>query len=144
MKKLILLTLFITMNAYADLSGKWIGQGEWTFDGSGSHCFMNLAYAENKDTLSRSEGYFDCDMVGLSIPEAQFKKEGTKLLNENNEVVGSYIGNEINIHEAYNENIDILTTIQVQNLHMDYKEVWTEKDGTILYKITGRLFTNRE
>ena len=143
MKKLIIMISLLTANAYADLNGKWIGQGEWTFEGSGTHCFMDMSFEENEKELIRKPGSLDCDYVGLDILEETFTKDGTNLKNDRGEIVGSYVNNVINLKESYSESVDIFTTIKVDQLHFDYQEKWITKDGIDVYKIIGRLFTNR-
>lgn len=123
------------------LSGKWLGQGEWTYQGSGAHCYMNLEFEDTRDYLLRKGGYFDCGFVGLASEPAKFLKSGTQLLTEDGQPAGSYEGGVIKLNEAYSENVGIVTTIKVDGLHFDYSEIWTEKSGKELYVITGRLFT---
>lgn len=144
MKKIIFVILTLTsLNIFADLNGRWIGQGEWSYQGSGTHCFMQLTFVDTNQYLERKPGYFDCDMVGLDIYPAKFKKDGTKLLNANGDVVGSYIGNEVKIKEQYDDNVYINSTIRFDGLHFDYNESWIGSDNEEIYEITGRLFTNR-
>ena len=123
------------------LAGKWLGQGEWTYQGSGAHCYMDMEFEESADYLFRKSGYFDCSVVGLDIEPARFVKKGTQLLDQNGLVAGSYENNVITLNEAYNDNVDITTVIRVNGLHFDYSEIWREKDGSELYNISGRLFT---
>lgn len=144
MKKLGLILLFLSNIALADIGGNWIGQGEWTYQGSGTHCFMNMSFKDNTKYLERVSGYFDCDMVGLDITPAKFVKNGTDLLNENGEVVGNYIGNTITLVEDYSDTVKVHSTIKVDNLHFDYDESWIGSDGEEIYHINGRMFTNRD
>ncbi len=123
------------------LTGKWLGQGEWTYQGSGAHCYMNLEFTDSKNYLERKGGYFDCGFVGLASEPAKFAKQGTQLIAENGQVAGSYENNVITLNEAYSETVGIVTTIKVDGLHFDYSEIWTGSDGKELYVITGRLFT---
>ncbi|OGR62622.1 MAG: hypothetical protein A2X31_02300 [Elusimicrobia bacterium GWB2_63_22] len=123
------------------LTGKWLGQGEWTYQGSGAHCYMNLEFVDTKDYLERKGGYFDCGFVGLASEPAKFAKQGTQLIAEDGQVAGSYENNVVTLNEAYSENVGIVTTIKVDGLHFDYSEIWTEANGKELYVITGRLFT---
>ena len=123
------------------LAGKWLGQGEWTYQGSGAHCYMNMEFEEGADYLFRKGGYFDCSVVGLAIEPATFMKKGTQLLSPEGEVVGSYENKVITLNEAYNADVAIKTTIKVDGLHFDYSEIWLQKDGSELYNIHGRLFT---
>ena len=127
--------------AAAGISGRWLGQGEWTYQGSGAHCYMSMEFEEGADYLFRKGGYFDCEVAGLAIEPERFVKKGTQLLNQAGLAVGSYENNVIRLNEAYNDRVDITTTIRVDGLHFDYSEIWSEKDGSELYNIRGRLFT---
>jgi len=127
--------------AGAGLSGRWLGQGEWTYQGSGAHCYMSMEFEEGADYLFRKSGYLDCSVAGLDVEPARFIKKGTQLLNEDGSAAGSYDNNVITLNEAYNDNVDITTVIRVNGLHFDYSEIWREKDGSELYNISGRLFT---
>ena len=129
-------------SAAAGLSGKWLGWGDWTYQGSGTHCTsMSLEFEDGADYLFRKSGYFDCSVVGLNIEPARFVKKGTQLLDQDGAVAGSYENNVITLNEAYSENVSITTTIKVDGLHFDYSDIWHQKDGSELYNITGRLFT---
>ncbi len=128
-------------SAPAGLTGKWLGWGEWTYQGSGTRCDMSLEFEDGAAYLFRKGGYFDCSVVGLATEPARFVKKGTQLLDQDGKVAGSYEGGVITLNEAYNENVDIKTTIKVDGLHFDYSEIWTEKSGAELYNIQGRLFT---
>ena len=123
------------------IAGKWIGWGDWTYQGSGTHCDMNMDFEEGTDYLFRKSGYFDCSVVGLEVEPARFVKKGTQLLDQDGRVVGSYENNVIVLNEAYNADVGITTTIKINGLHFDYSEIWTKKDGSELYNIQGRLFT---
>jgi hypothetical protein len=127
--------------AAAGLSGRWLGQGEWTYQGSGAHCYMNMEFEDGADYLFRKAGYFDCSVAGLNIEPARFVKKGTQLLDQAGLVVGSYENNVITLNEVYSAEVDITTVIRVNGLHFDYSEIWREKDGSELYNISGRLFT---
>ncbi len=124
------------------LTGKWTGWGEWTYQGSGARCdMMTLTFDDGADYLYRKGGYFDCGFVALDSEPARWTKKGGLLLDAAGNEAGSYENGAVVLKEAYSENVDILTTIRVDGLHFDYREVWTEKSGRELYVITGRLFT---
>jgi hypothetical protein len=141
MRFLILMTLFISTNVFADISGHWTGQGEWTYEGSGQHCFMNMSFKENQNKIERVGGSLDCDMVSLGIDSLTLTRSGKDLLDENNNIVGSYENDTLKMTEAYSESVDIKTEIKVNGLHFDYQERWVLKTGDEIYNITGRLFT---
>ena len=127
--------------AAAGIAGKWLGWGEWTYQGSGTHCDMSMEFEEGADYLFRKGGYFDCSVVGLEVEPARFVKKGTQLLTEDGQAAGSYENNVIILNEAYSDTVGITTTIKVDGLHFDYSEIWHQKDGSELYNIQGRLFT---
>ncbi len=129
-------------NPENNLTGRWIGWGEWTYQGSGTRCdVMTLTFEDGKDYLDRKGGYFDCGMVSLAVEPARFVKKGTQLLDQGGAAVGTYENSVITLTEPYSESVDIFTTIKRDGLHFDYSEIWRLKDGSELYNITGRLFT---
>lgn len=139
---LVILSGFIVQASQAaSLDGLWTGWGEWTFDGSGTSCpTMQLHFKETQHFLERVKGYFDCQVVGLETYPAKWLKRGNTLMIPY-QAQGSYNGQQLKIKELYgNEGVSIQTSIQIEGLHMDYKEIWYEADGDVLYEITGRLF----
>lgn len=136
-----LLFTFISSSASAaSLHGIWTGWGEWTYDGSGTSCpTMRLRFKETQNFLERTAGYFDCQVVGLeTYPAKWFKREN--ILMTPTQAQGTYDGNNLKIKEFYGDGIQIITTIKAEGLHMDYQEIWYQKDGAVLYEINGRLF----
>lgn len=127
--------------AAGGLAGKWLGWGDWTYQGSGAHCQMSMEFEEGPDYLFRKGGYFDCSAVGLAVEPARFARKGAQLLDQDGNVAGSYENGVVTLNEAYSENVDIATVIKVDGLHFDYSEIWREKNGSELYNITGRMFT---
>ncbi|MDA8243320.1 MAG: hypothetical protein M0025_04280 [Elusimicrobia bacterium] len=123
------------------LTGRWLGWGEWTYQGSGARCDMKLEFEDTPDYLLRKGGYFDCGFAALASEPARFAKKGSQLLDEAGNPAGSYEGGVVTLREAYGADVSITTTIKADGLHFDYSEIWTVKDGSELYVITGRLFT---
>lgn len=129
-------------NPANNLTGRWTGWGEWTYQGSGTRCdVMWLAFDDKSDSLERKGGYFDCGFVGLASEPGRWTKRGSALFDAAGNEAGSYAAGAVVLKEAYSENVDIVTTIKVDGLHFDYSEIWTEKSGRELYVITGRLFS---
>ncbi len=129
-------------NPANNLTGKWTGWGEWTYQGSGTRCdAMWLTFDDKQGYLERKGGYFDCGFVGLASEPARWTKSGSVLLDAAGKEAGSYAAGAVTLREAYGENVDIVTTIKVDGLHFDYSEIWTEKNGRELYVIKGRLFS---
>lgn len=143
MKIILIVLSIISSNAYADLAGKWQGFGNWTYQGASDRCLMTLKFDDTKKSLIRHSSSFDCTMVGLEINEAEFAKSGNNLLDSEGKIVGTYQNNTITLSEPYSENVKINSIIKVDGLHLDYSEKWIEKDGSEIYDITGRLFTNK-
>jgi len=139
MKKLLILCfVLLSSTAFANLDGQWSGWGEWTFQGSGAHCYTFLSFNETNSSLKRNESVFDCDYATLNILEENWIKDGENLLIDG-VVVGSVVGNNYKFFENYSETVTIETLINVEGNHLDYKEIW-KASGNDLYVITGRLF----
>lgn len=136
----ILFLSLLSMNVFADLNGKWSGQGEWKFQGSGDHCFIQMSFEDSRDSLIRNGGYLDCSVVGQEIPGEQFFKFGNILKNKKGEIVGNYTDNLVRISEIYSDNVKIETVINLKDQHFDYSEKWMKMNGEEIYDINGRLF----
>jgi hypothetical protein len=141
-KKLFLsqfVILFSTLS-FASLQGQWSGWGTWTFDGSGTSCRdMRLSFDESAGALARSSGHFECDVVALDLPAQSWTKKGPDLLLDG-AAIGSVKGDVYQWTEPYNPTVSVRTTITVSGDHLDYQELWIQKDGSTLYDIEGRLF----
>ena len=131
--------LINTTLALAGLDGDWRGWGTWSYEGSGTPCNMDLSFRVSKDSFSRKSGYFDCTVVGLDLTPATFVKKGESLYDGEN-LVGKITENSLELTESYDENVTVRTTILADGHHFDYREVWTGKDGSQIYLITGRMF----
>jgi hypothetical protein len=136
------MTLANTNPAAGSFSGEWQGWGDWTYEGSGDHCDMYLTLSDSTTQFIRQRGQFNCTVVGLTIPQEAFLKNGKNLML-NQQVVGQINGDHVEFHEAYNPAVNVTTTMTVSARHLDYEEVWTQKDGAILYRIKGRLFKHQ-
>ncbi len=126
----------------ATFSGDWQGWGDWTYEGSGDHCDMYLTLSESATQFVRERGQFNCTVVGLTIPQQAFVKSGKDLML-NRQIVGQITADHVEFHEPYNPTVNVTTTMTVSALHMDYEEVWTQKDGSVLDRIKGRLFKHQ-
>lgn len=142
MTKLLTLafTLLLTSSAFANITGHWSGWGDWTYEGSGTHCYsMKLDLEETDGLLTRHGGYFDCQIVALDVAPAQWEKRGNNLLIDN-QIVGSITDKGLHLEEKYSEEVKIITDITYDGNHMDYTETWFNKDQIVVYEITGRFF----
>lgn len=134
------LLCFMCSVSFANVSGKWIGWGDWIYEGSGVHCnSMTMNFVETDKKLIREGGYFDCQVVGLDLTSGEWTKQGTNLLSDG-VVVGTITENSIHLTEQYSENVKIVSDISMDAGHFDYSEVWYDQDDIVIYEITGRLF----
>jgi hypothetical protein len=140
-KYLLSAVLFFCLQgaAEASVNGAWIGWGDWTFDGSGDHCDMTLNFKETATTLTRVSGHFACTAVGLALPAETWTIQNETLIS-NGEAIGKITEGLIEMREKYNDNVSIQTVMKIDGHHMDYEEIWTEKNNRVLYDIKGRLF----
>ncbi len=141
MKTMIsLLFLVASSVSYANVSGAWTGWGEWTYEGSGVHCdSMKLNFIESDNKLTRTGGYFDCQIVGLDVSPAEWTKQGNNLVSDG-EIVGTITDNTFHLTENYDEDVKVVSDIKIDGGHCDYSEIWYGKKGDVIYKIVGRLF----
>lgn len=139
-KILAVITFLWASVSMAGIAGEWTGWGEWTYEGQGTHCdSMKLNFVETNNKLTRTGGYFDCQVVGLDVNAAEWIKEGNNLLVDG-KIVGSMTDKTIHLTEAYDEQVKVVSDITIDGGHFDYKEVWLDKDNSEIYVITGRLF----
>lgn len=126
--------------SFANISGNWTGWGTWTYEGSGTHCdSMTLGFVETKDKLTRTGGYFDCQVVGLDIDPGVWTKQGNNLIVDG-AVVGTITENAIHVTEQYSDDVKIVSDIAIEAGHFAYSEIWYDKEDVVIYEITGRLF----
>lgn len=140
----LFLILFTSLGAWAQtagLQGKWIGWGEWTFDGSGTNCQMQMAFSESATELKRTGGYFDCNVVGLASDPKTWVIQGSDLL-EDGAVVGHIKNNFVQVSEAYSDTVHIVTTMKLNGSKMDYEEIWYIHGTEVLYRIIGEFRKN--
>jgi hypothetical protein len=128
-----------TLSFATGLDGQWNGWGTWTYDGSGTPCNMTISFAVTKNSFARTHGYFDCTVVGLDLTPATFVKKGEDLY-DGEILVGKMTDTKLELTENYDQNVTVKTSIIVDGLHFDYKEIWTGSDGNQIYVITGRMF----
>jgi hypothetical protein len=142
MKALFLvLGFFLTFPAFADVSGKWIGWGEWTYEGQGTDCkTMLIRYQETETEFKRLGGTFDCGIVVLHSDPLSWERRGNDLYLSGVKA-GVLYPNGFETSEPYNDEGTMVHTKFVrEGNHADYEERWVSKDGSEIYLITGRLF----
>ncbi|MGZ3788956.1 MAG: hypothetical protein ACXVLQ_10550 [Bacteriovorax sp.] len=140
--KLIVGILFLIMSSvsFANISGEWNGWGTWTYEGSGVKCNpMTLRFSETNNKLIRAGGYFDCEIVALDVSSGEWTKEGNNLLVDG-EIVGTITDHSVHLVEKYSETVKVVSDITINGLHLDYSEMWLDKDDVLIYEIKGRLF----
>lgn len=135
----LLLLLGFSLPAHAGIAGRWIGWGDWLFDGSGSHCDdVSLEFRETATVFERVGGHFGCEFVSLDMEPLALEKHGEELLL-NGRKVGIFSDTHYEWKEQYSENVKIKVTVERSGNHMDYLEEWTDQ-GKPLYQIKGRVF----
>lgn len=138
---LLIAALIFSLPAFADVSGRWIGWGEWTFQGQGTDCkTMLLSYAETSTEFKRLGGTFDCGVVVLHSDPLSWERRGNDLFL-NGVRAGALFPNGFETAEPYDDEGTMVHTKFVrEGNHADYLERWIGKDGEEIYLITGRLF----
>lgn len=141
MTKMIAAALLLWSSmSFADVSGKWTGWGDWTYEGSGTHCdTMTMGFVETATKLTRTGGYFDCQVVGLDVSPGEWVKQGNNLIDDG-KVVGTITDKTVHLVEQYSDTVKIISDISIEAGHFDYSETWYDKDDVVIYEITGRLF----
>ncbi len=150
MKKIIItIALTITLVAslaQANLSGNWVGWGEWTFDGSGVVCNpMEMTWLETKNTVEISNGYFDCEIVAMHLGKTKWTIKDQQLFDETEKNVGTYDGKIFSVYmPSPNENTTIHIRVdRTRPTSYDYQEVWFNKYEKV-YVIKGRFFNGQQ
>lgn len=137
----ILSTLLFSSQAQANLSGNWIGWGDWSYEGSATHCpEVRLLISETPTEIKRLSGHFECDYVSQDQGELRLTKKETDLWMDN-ERVGTQNGSHYEWIENYSPTIKIEVQIDRVAGHLDYQERWIGKDEKVIYLIESRLFS---
>lgn len=129
--------MFSVVGAQANVSGRWQGKGEWTYEGKGTDCpVMLMAYEESANGFKRLKGFFECGVVALHSDPFSWERQGNELLFD-----GKKAG-EINetgfvATEPYGDDVKITTKMTVTAETADYLEIWYGKDGKEIYVIRG-------
>lgn len=140
MKTLALLVSSLPALAFADLSGRWEGAGEWLFDGQGPECAMALTFQENAAELKRLGGFFNCGVVTLQTGSAAWTKRGEELL-ANGVIVGRRTADSLEMVEAPKEGskVRVHTKIFEASGRLKYEETWIGENGAQIYLIRGEF-----
>jgi hypothetical protein len=139
---LVMIILIATGLAKADLNGHWIGNADWSYDGSSAHCLTTqFSYEESDSILYRKLGVIDCDYVYQEYPELKFEKKSGELWIEN-VLVGHYSGNHYQWIEKYSDTVLIEVTADRTGNSMNYFENWIGPNSETIYQINARLFTH--
>jgi hypothetical protein len=139
MRTLILLSVFFGTTAWANLTGSWIGQGEWNFQGSGDHCYFQMKFHESSTELVRESGSIDCSVVGTEIPAATWTKQDGQLISDG-QVVGSETDSQILLHEFEEGGRAVDVRMDLKGTRFEYQEIWYDSNHQVLYDIHGTLF----
>lgn len=140
MKTLALLILIAPAFAFADLTGRWEGAGEWLFDGQGPECAMALDFRESPTELKRLGGFFNCGIVTLQTGPATWTKQDEELLADG-VVIGRRTADTVETIEAPEEGskVRVHTKITETAGRLKYEEVWIGSDGRQIYLIHGEF-----
>lgn len=140
MKTLALLILIAPAFAFADLTGRWEGAGEWLFDGQGPECAMALDFRESATELKRLGGFFNCGIVTLRTGPATWTKRGEDLL-VGDDVIGRRTAETLETVEAPEpgSKVRVHTKIVETAGRLKYEEVWIGEDGRQIYLIHGEF-----
>ena len=141
MKILMLLLMFISTSAFADVSGQWIGWGEWLYQGQGANCpTMSIGFSESPSEFRRLGGTFDCEVVVLHSDPLSWERRGDDLFL-NGIAAGRITPDGFETTEPYNdEGTMVHTKMKREGNHADYEERWVSANGNEIYLITARLF----
>jgi hypothetical protein len=134
------LLLLLASSAQASIQGKWIGWGEWKFDGNGMACrTVQLAFNDDAKQLARVIGSLDCDQVFMEISPLTLEKSGGRLLLDQ-KVVGDFTENHYHWIEPYSPTVNVEVLMDRAANHLDYQERWINVSGQKIYEINARLF----
>lgn len=129
--------LGLATQARADVTGRWQGQGEWTYEGSGTNCpVMLLAYEETATSLKRTKGFFECGVVALHSDPIAWERQGQEL-SLDGEKAGEINENGFTASEGYSSDVSVTTKFTLKGQTADYLEIWRGKDGKDIYVIRG-------
>lgn len=141
MHLLFLVGMFAASVANADVSGRWVGWGEWTVQGQGTDCpTMLIRFEETPAAFKRLGGTFDCGIVVLHSDPLAWERRGNDLFLDG-QLAGAVTENGFTASEPVNDEGTMAHTKMVrEGNHADYEERWVSNDGREMYLIKGRLF----
>lgn len=141
MKKIFafILILGFQCGAFANVAGDWTGWGDWTYEGTGDHCQVQMSFQQTTQTLTREKASFVCNIVQMDSPPVTWNLQGQSMLLDG-AIVGQWDENSFTATEKYSPSINIKMVMKVQDQHADYSEVWSDDKGQVLYNIQARLF----
>lgn len=138
MKYLLLSLLFIT-TAQANVSGHWSGEAVLDFNERSDDCILNISLTETVDTFSRFNTTLKCQVNNWSLVSSDWKIAGKDILDDNDEVVGSYSEEEITFTEVDHDGTQTWTSISVKGDKIKFDEVSTDGLGDPIYSIRAFL-----
>ena len=134
---LLLAATAFSVPAFADVTGKWQGSGQWDYDGSAVPCLLTMNFVENATSLQRQESRLDCDLVTMYSDPLTWSKDGPALVL-NGTPAGSWDVHGFKSKEMANDQVEVETEFNV--LTGKYLESWRKlSDGSIVYKIDAKL-----
>lgn len=132
--------LFFSISAFADVSGKWVGSGEWTYQGQGTDCpRMQIRFQEAQSEFKRLGGTFDCGIVLLHSDPLSWERRGNDLYLDGVKA-GALYPDGFEASEPVNDEGTMAHTKFVREGNQaEYEERWVSKNGNEIYLIRGRL-----
>lgn len=137
----IALGFLLSLPAFADVSGKWVGSGEWTYQGQGTDCpTMVIRFQETEGEFKRLGGTFDCGIVVLHSDPLRWERRGNDLYLGGARA-GALYPNGFETSEPVNDEGTMAHTKFVrEGNRADYEERWVSANGNEIYLIRGQLF----
>lgn len=76
MKSVFLILNFLSFFAFANLSGDWVGWGQWAYQDSAINCNqMQMTWSETKTQIEITKGIFDCDILAMHLGKTVWTKK---------------------------------------------------------------------
>jgi len=132
--KILILSLFITLPAFANFNGQWQGEGHFESKKNKGLCHdIFFEFSEDQNSFKIKNGGYNCEEMSAEYPFSIFKKKGDQLLY-NGEIVG-YRKNDV-LYLEYYEGLYKLKVIKNEDI-VHFSEEWN--DGDDYLTISGKL-----
>jgi len=140
MKYLLLAACFFSFTAQAEVSGQWVGSGDWTVQGEGTYCpSMKISFRETANEFRRLGGTFDCGIVVLHSDPLLWERRGNDLYLDG-QAAGQIGATSFTTAEPVNDEGTVAHTKFVRSGNeAEYEERWIDAEGREMYLIRGQL-----